>query len=116
MAELLGLPGWMNLVWVACILLLCLLGLLDSEAGKEWLASVDRWLHGWRRVHSEWVAYPATEEIKPIDVFSDEMKALIDEYGGMDSVKLSASGYIDWYDNLAHKCYTLWAQPKRQLR
>jgi hypothetical protein len=116
MAELLGLPGWMNLVWGASFLLLFLLALLGSETCEKWMTYVDRWLHGWRRVHAEWVVFPAVDVVKPIDVFSDEMKALIDEYGGMDSVKLSSGGYIDWCDDLAHMCYTLWAQPKSRLR
>jgi hypothetical protein len=116
MAELLGLPGWMNLVWVACFLLLSLLVIVGPETGKKWLTYTERWLHGWRRVHSECVVFSALEEVRPIDVFSSEMNALIDEYGGMDSVKLSASGYIDEYHNLVHKCYALWVQPKSQLR
>jgi hypothetical protein len=109
-------PLWMVLVYIAfpAIVYLGVLLVSDADAGLKWRTYVQRWLQGWRIVHSEWVAFSVVEEVKPIDLFSPRMKELIEQYGGMDCIKISATGYFDWDTGLAHKCYTLWAQPKKR--
>jgi hypothetical protein len=115
LAEFFGLPGWIIPVWAGVVALLCLACFLfETDTGDKWRTYISRWIHGWRRVHTELVVFNGLEEVKPIELFSYEMKMKIDKYGGMDSVKISSTGYIDWYTGQAHKYYTLWAQPKKR--
>lgn len=119
-AELMGLPWWMNLVGVGGLVVICLFGFLESDPGLKCRDYISKWLHGWQRIHSEWVVFSAIEEVKPVDLISSEMKGLIEEHGGRNAVKISSTGYIDWYaglwdEGIAYKHYTLWVQPKQWL-
>jgi hypothetical protein len=61
MAELLGLPGWMNLVWVACFLLLSLLVIVGPETGEKWLTYSSAGFTAGGVVHAECVVFTALE-------------------------------------------------------